>query len=277
MIMGEPNKPVVFILSDSIGETAELVVKAVASQYNSGNVDIQRYPFVNDEARIKEIVEEARHENSILVYTLVLPSLRRAVEQEAARHGIPAVDILGQTMEAFGRIMKDEPALEPGRVRRLDEEYFRRIAAVEFAVKYDDGKDPRGLLQADVVLIGVSRTSKTPLSMYLAQRRLLVANLPLVPEVEPPEELFWIPPRKIIGLVINPEQLKLIRQARLSTLGLDAHANYASLERIVEELEYARRIMKQLGCTVFDVSNKAVEEVANKILQVVREEEYGDA
>jgi [pyruvate, water dikinase]-phosphate phosphotransferase / [pyruvate, water dikinase] kinase len=266
-----PGKPVVFVVSDSIGETAEFVVKAVASQYDSGNaVELRRVPFVSDASQIREVIAEAAEVNSIVAYTLVLPELRRVLEEEAARRNIPTADIMGPTMEAFARVMKNDPYLEPGRVRRLDEEYFRRIAAVEFAVKYDDGKDPRGLLLAEVVLIGVSRTSKTPLSMYLAHRRLLVANLPLVPEVEPPEELFWISNKKIIGLVIKPEQLRSIRVERLNALGLDAHANYASMERIVEEMDYAQRLMRKLGCMIFDVSNKAVEEVANKILQVVR-------
>ncbi len=264
------EKPTVYIISDSIGETAEFVVKAVASQYDSGNaVELRRVPFISDAKQIKEVLEEAAGINSIVAYTLVLPELRRVLEEEATRLNIPTADIMGPTMEAFARVMNRDPYLEPGRVRRMDEDYFKRIAAVEFAVKYDDGKDPRGLLLADVVLIGVSRTSKTPLSMYLAHRRLLVANLPMVPEVEPPEELFWISPKKIVGLVIDTEQLKYIRQERLSALGLDAHANYASMARIVEELEYARRIMKQLGCAVFDVSNKAVEEVANKVMQLV--------
>jgi [pyruvate, water dikinase]-phosphate phosphotransferase / [pyruvate, water dikinase] kinase len=265
-----PAKPIVYIISDSIGETAEFVVKAVASQYDSGNVEIRRVPFVGDAAKIREIMEEALQAGGMVAYTLVLPELRRAAKEEAIRLDIPAADIMGPTMDAFTRIMHKDPYLEAGRVRRMDEEYFRRIAAVEFAVKYDDGKDPRGLLQAEVVLIGVSRTSKTPLSMYLAHRRLMVANLPLVPEVDPPEEMFWISPKRIVGLVIEPGQLRAIRQERLNALGLDAHASYASMERIVTELEYARRIMKQLGCVVFDVSNKAVEEVANQIMQVVK-------
>ncbi|HSW36395.1 MAG TPA: pyruvate, water dikinase regulatory protein, partial [Candidatus Limnocylindrales bacterium] len=179
-------------------------------------------------------------------------------------------DILGSLMEAFGRITQKEPHLEPGRLRRLDVDYFRRVAAVEFAVKHDDGKDPRGLMTADVVLIGISRTSKTPLSMYLAHQRVMVANLPLVPEVDPPEELYWIPSQKVVGLVIDPCQLRQIRQERLKVLGLDDSANYVAVERIEEELAYARRVMKKVGCIVFDVSNKAVEEVANRIIQVIR-------
>ncbi len=264
------QKPVVYIISDSIGETAEFVVKAAASQYDSEDVEVRRVPFVSDAARVIEVMEEAAQVNSMIAYTLVLPELRRVVELEAAERNIPTADIMGPAMNAFARIMKKEPYLEPGRVRRLDEDYFRRIAAVEFAVKYDDGKDHRGLRYAEVVLIGVSRTSKTPLSMYLAHRRLMVANLPLVPEVEPPEELYWVSPGKIVGLMIAPEQLRSIRQERLNSLGLHVQANYASMERIVEELDYARRLMEQIGCTVFDVSNKAVEEVANQIMQMIK-------
>lgn len=264
------EKPIVYIISDSVGETAEFVVNAVASQFNAGRVEVRREPFVTDVERLKKIVLEASQKNSMIAYTLVMPELRKAIVAEASKYDIPVVDVLGPMLDAFSKIMPADPRLEPGLIRRMDEDYFRRIAAIEFAVKHDDGKDPRGLLQADVVLIGVSRTSKTPLSMYLAHRNLKVANLPLVPEVDPPQELFWIPANKIIGLTIDPELLREIRLERLNTLGLKSKADYANMERILEELEYARRIMRRLGCLVFDVSNKAVEEVASKILHVVK-------
>jgi [pyruvate, water dikinase]-phosphate phosphotransferase / [pyruvate, water dikinase] kinase len=263
-------KPIVYIVSDSIGETAEFVVKAVASQFNSGVVEMRRVPFVENKEQIKAVFDEASGCNAIIAYTLVVPELRKAMEQETLNHSISTADILGSLMGAFSRVTCKEPHLEAGRVRRLDDVYFRRVAAVEFAVKHDDGKDPRGLMQADVVLVGISRTSKTPLSIYLAHQGIMVANLPLVPEVEPPEELYWIPPEKIIGLIINPDQLKEIRRERLKSLGLDSNANYVAVERIEEELAYARRIMKKIGCTVFDVSNKAVEEVANRIIQLTK-------
>lgn len=271
--MEEKNKKlIVYVVSDSIGETAEFVVKAVSSQFNSGHVDIRRVPFVNDVETIHEVLEEASLGKAMIAYTLVLPELRRVIREESKKLNIVAVDVMGPMMDAFSELIGVDPHMEPGLIRRLDEEYFRRVAAIEFAVKYDDGKDPRGILLADVVLIGVSRTSKTPLSMYLANKHLKVANLPLVPEVEPPEELFWIPAGKIIGLTINPRQLNEIRKERLKALGLHGQANYASCERILEELDYAEKIMRKLGCPIFDVSNKAVEEVANKILQIVREE-----
>ncbi len=264
------EKPVVYILSDSIGDTAEFVVKAVASQFNSGHIELRRVPFVEDCGQIKAVFEEAKTCNAIIVYTLVVPELRKAMVEEAGKHAVQTADILGSLMDAFSKVTHKEPHFEAGRLRQLDEAYFRRVAAVEFAVKHDDGKDPRGLMQAEVVLIGISRTSKTPLSMYLAHQGIMVANLPLVPEVEPPEELFWVPPHKIIGLIINPYQLRQIRQERLKSLGLDDKADYVAVERIEQELDYARRLMKKIGCTIFEVSDKAVEEVANRIMQTIK-------
>jgi regulator of PEP synthase PpsR (kinase-PPPase family) len=165
----------------------------------------------------------------------------------------------------------DEPKNEPGLIRKLDEKYFKKVEAIEFAVKYDDGKDPRGLKKADIVLIGISRTSKTPLSMYLAHKNIKVANVPLVPEVPVPDEIFEVPPKKIIGLTTNPIKLNEIRQERLKALGLSNEANYASMERILEELDYAEGLMKRLGCPVIDVSTKAVEESANIIMDIMKQ------
>ena len=142
--------------------------------------------------------------------------------------------------------------------------------AVEFAIKYDDGKNPWGLAKADLVIIGVSRTSKTPLSMYLANKQLKVANVPLVPEIPPPEELFKVPSSRIIGLLIDPYKLNEIRCARLKAMGLTDGANYADIHRIQEELEYARAIMQQLHCMIINVSNRAIEETASLILEYLR-------
>ena len=266
----QDRKPVVYILSDSIGETAELVAKAAISQYNGNSAEIRRVPYVNDEQTVAEVAEEARDTGGIIVYTVIMPELRRLVKKYAELYGIPHVDIMGPTMEALSRVMPGEPRLEPGLVRRLDAQYFRRVEAIEFAVKYDDGKDPRGLALADLVLIGVSRTSKTPLSMYLAHKQIKVANVPLVPEIQPPEELFRLDRTKVVGLAISPNQLYEIRKERLLFLGLHHQSAYASLERILEELEYAEGIMKKIGCPIFDVTNKAVEETAGKLLELIR-------
>ncbi|MGQ9556913.1 MAG: pyruvate, water dikinase regulatory protein [Desulfurispora sp.] len=262
------DKPVIYIISDSIGETAELVARAAASQFEGGLVDVRRVPYVNDPEEIPDIVEEAAAFNSVIAYTLVLPQLREALVREAARLGVPAVDIITPMLDALEKATGRPPRLEPGLVRKMDEEYFRRVEAIEFAVKYDDGKDPRGILRADLVVLGVSRTSKTPLCMYLAHKRIKAANVPLVPEVAPPEEIFSLPPHKVVGLTIKPSQLNEIRRERLKTLGLTSNADYASMERILRELEYAQEIMRRVGCPVIDVTNKAVEETASKVLEL---------
>ncbi len=213
-------------------------------------------------------MEEARGFKAVIAYTIVIPELKEELLRLTAAHNLPAVDILGPMVEAVAGVTNVPPKLEPGLLRKLDEQYFRKVEAIEFAVKYDDGKDPRGLDYADVVLVGVSRTSKTPVSMYLAHKRVKAANIPLVPEVAPPEELFSISPKKIFGLTISPQLLYEIRQERLKTLGLTANADYANLERILKELDYAEQIMKRISCPIIDVTNRAVEETASTILEL---------
>lgn len=256
------------MVSDSLGETAEFVGRAAASQFDSGQVEFRRVPYVSDKELLEEIVEEAKEFNAVIAYTIVIPELKEYLIELTEKHGVVAVDILGPMIEAIAKVSNSQPRLEPGLLRRLDEAYFRKVEAIEFAVKYDDGKDPRGLIYADVVLIGVSRTSKTPVCMYLAHKRIKAANVPLVPEVAPPEELFKLPPRKIIGLTISPQLLNEIRQERLKTLGLTSRADYANMERILQELEYAEKIMKRIGCPIIDVTNRAVEETASKVLEI---------
>ncbi|AFV10817.1 hypothetical protein Tph_c05790 [Thermacetogenium phaeum DSM 12270] len=263
------ESPVIYVISDSLGETAEFVARAAASQFNADRkFEIRRVPYVNDKETLREVVEEASGTVSVIAYTLVIPGLKEELEKLAQSHKIPAVDIMGPMLEALTKVIAEPPKMEAGLLHRLDDQYFRRVEAIEFAVKYDDGKDPRGLLYADVVLIGVSRTSKTPVCMYLAHKKIKAANVPLVPEVEPPAELFKIPSRKIIGLTIEPQPLNEIRRERLKALGLAADAEYASMERIRKEIAYADRLMAQLGCPVIDVTNKAVEETASKVLEI---------
>ncbi len=264
------GKAVIYLISDSIGETAEFVVKAVSSQFNIP-VEIRREPYLTDRVRLEKILDEAAGQNSLVAYTLIKPELREVIQKKAQACNVPMVDILGPMLNGFMQIMPVEPRLEAGLIRRMDSDYFDRIAAIEFAVKYDDGKDPRGMLLADVVLVGVSRTSKTPLSMYLAHKQIKAANLPLIPEVEPAQEIYEVPKHKVIGLTIAPELLQQIRRERLTSLGLRNGSSYASVERILDELDYGQKLMRTIGCRVFDVSNKAVEEVASKILKLLKE------
>lgn len=260
--------PTIYAISDSIGETAEAVARAAASQFNSGMIDVIRVPYISTPDQIREVVREAAQQNCILCHTMVSPDLRKALADEALKYELQTIDIMGPMINGISKIVDVAPKLTPGLIHKLDQEYFKRVEAVEFAVKYDDGKNPWGLVKADIVLVGVSRTSKTPLSMYLAHKKLKVANVPLVPEVPPPEELFQLPPHKMVGLVIDALQLNEIRQERLKAMGLSGDANYANVDRILAELEYAKGIMKRLRCPVIDVSNKAVEETANRILEI---------
>jgi len=242
-------------------------VRAAASQFFNTEMEIVRVPYVDDINFIREIVSEAAERRSIIAYTIVVDELKQEIIKAAEEYGISTVDIMGPVLEVMSQAVEESPVKKAGLLRRLDEEYFRKVEAVEFAVKYDDGKDPRGILRADIVLVGVSRTSKTPVCMYLAHKRVKAANVPLVPEVDPPEELFRLPKGKIIGLTIDPSLLNGIRTERLKTLGLTANADYANLKRILLELEYAEGIMKKLGCPIINVTNKAVEETASKILE----------
>jgi regulator of PEP synthase PpsR (kinase-PPPase family) len=272
------KSPIIYALSDSLGETAERVARAAASQYNQEEFEIVRVPYIRSEQQIDDIVKQAERDQAMICYTIISPSLRRKLKALTRLAHVTVVDIIGPMLEGVGKIADSDPTMKPGMIHQLDEEYFKRVDAIEFAVKYDDGKNPLGFLKADIVIVGVSRTSKTPLSMYLAHKRVKAANLPLVPEVALPPELFEIPAHKIVGLIIDPFKLNFIRSERLRTMGLNTDASYANLERINEELEYARAVMRRLHCPVIDVSAKAIEETANLILDIVKrnEEHYGD-
>lgn len=260
----------IYILSDSIGETAEYVARATAAQFEK-EYEIVKFPFIREASQIEEIIEDAETHHSIILYTTVIDEFRDLLKARGTEKNIPCIDVMSTAMKAFQEFLGMEPKHEPGIIRRLDEKYFKKVEAIEFAVKYDDGKDPRGIKKADVVLLGVSRTSKTPLSMYLANKNLKVANVPLVPEVPVPKEVYQIPKNRIIGLTTNPIKLNEIRQERLKALGLSDTATYANLDRILEELDYADRIMKEINCPIIDVASKAVEETANIIIDIMRD------
>lgn len=263
------KKPVVYIVSDSIGETAEFLVKAASSQFNN-DFKIKRVPYVTDKRTIIEIVRAAKEDDALIAFTLVVPELVQLITEKCLQNKVPFCDLICPMINGLSKLFQCQPKCEPGLIHKLDDEYFRKVEAIEFAVKYDDGKDPKGMLEADVVLIGVSRTSKTPISMYLAHKQFKVVNIPLLPEIEPPNELLIIPSHHCFGLTIDPIQLNHIRLERLKSLGLPSDASYASLDRILLELEYAEKVIRRIGCSMVDVSNKAIEETANIILNMLK-------
>ena len=263
---------IIYVISDSVGETAQQVTKAALSQFNAENdCEIRRFPYVADEKFLMEVLESGKNEGAIIVYTLVSENLLNIAKNFCDKEELSHVDLMTPLLKQISNKTGVKPKREPGIIRKLDESYFKRVEAIEFAVKYDDGKDPRGILKSDIVLLGISRTSKTPLSMYLANKNIKVANVPLVPEIPIPKEVFEIDPKKIIGLTNTPEKLNSIRQERLKALGLSSNASYANLERILQELDYSEKIMKKAGCPVIDVSNKAIEETAGIILDIMKE------
>jgi len=263
---------IIYVISDSVGETAQQVTKAALSQFNKEyDCEIRRFPYVAEEKFLIEILESGKNEGAIIVYTLVSENLLNIAKDFCNKEELSHVDLMTPLINQISKKIGTKPKREPGIIRKLDESYFKRVEAIEFAVKYDDGKDPRGILKSDIVLLGISRTSKTPLSMYLANKNIKVANVPLVPEIPIPKEVFEINPKKIIGLINTPEKLNSIRQERLKALGLSSNASYANLERILQELDYSEKIMKKTGCPVIDVSNKAIEETAGIILDIMKE------
>jgi regulator of PEP synthase PpsR (kinase-PPPase family) len=260
------DEHVLYICSDSVGETAEAVARATLRQFGGKQVRLKRVGHVRNVEEIERLIAEAKAHESFVAYTLVQPKLREAMKNEALRLGVRAVDIMGPMLQAFTDTFHDAPKRQPGLLHEMDEYYFKRVEAVEFAVRYDDGRDPTGLTQAQVVLLGVSRTSKTPLSMFLAHKGYKVANWPLVPEVRLPEEIHALVPERVFGLTMNAEAIHKIRSERLRAVGLPSGAAYASLTRIQSELDYAESIMKRIGCCIIDVSDKAIEETAGIIM-----------
>lgn len=261
----------IYACSDAVGETAETIARATSRQFPGEPIRVKRFGHIENDDEIREILTEVKRTGGIIAYTLVQPALRETMVQEAMRRNIKAIDVLGPMMQAYVDTYDDSPSQIPGDQQRLDEEYFQRIEAIEFAVKYDDGKDMSGLLKAEVILVGVSRTSKTPLSIFLAHKRIKATNLPIVPETKPPAELFEAKNALIVGLTIEPEQLLEIRKERLKSLGLPDDAKYASREQIEKELEIAAKLMKEINCPIVNVSNKSIEETAGIVMDLYEE------
>lgn len=257
---------VVFTMSDSSGETAEAVARACLVQFPPSSVSIYRFPQVRSAKQITTLVEDIKDKNALIAYTLVLPEFREALKQATKKYKIPSIDLLTQLIDKLSELTNQNPLAQPGRLHLLDETYYKRIESVDFAIRYDDGKNPDGIKQADVILIGVSRTSKTPNCMYLAQHYgLKAANVPIVLGIEPPMTLYQIPSSKIVGLTIDSNLLQDIRTTRAQVMGLSAATDYTDSDRIYQEVRHAKNIFRELKCHVINVSAKAIEEISSEI------------
>jgi len=251
-----------YMISDSAGETSMKVGHATMAQFPNTNFIVHRKNFVRSLEILEKILEKVKKNNGIILHTLIKKNLQNYADAYCCEQGIFFQDLLTNTISEMSRRTNLEPTRELGAQHHLNENYFKRIKAIEFAVKYDDGQDPKGFLKADVVVLGVSRTSKTPLSLFLANKNIKVANLPIIPSATIPGEIWQVDPEKIVGLTNNPEILKNIREERMLSYGLEAETIYSSIENINKELRYANEIYDKLGCLVINVAKLSIEETA---------------
>lgn len=265
---------VIYVVSDSTGETAERVTRAALLQFPEHRVRLKLERRVRDRRELTAILESAAAQGAMVVFTLVRPELRDHFNGQAAKLGVRHVDVIATLIGQVALYLESEPVNIPTAEMPLSQEYFRRVEAIEFAVKSDDGKEPRNLNKAELILTGVSRTSKTPLATYLAGRGLKVANVPLVLGVEPPQELYELPGYRVVGLTVDVDQLMEIRRQRLQQLGMPPDASYGLREHIKAELEYSHAIFRDNPeWMVVDVTNCAIEETATIILEALKERE----
>jgi hypothetical protein len=261
----------IHIVSDSTGDTAARVARAAQSQFPDFETELFRHARVKTREQLARALDAASGRRAAVFYTLVDPTLREAVVEIAREQRIVVLDVLGPALNAVTTASGMQAMQVPGRQAPLDAQYFRRIAAIEFAVKHDDGRGADDLGHADVVLVGVSRTSKTPTSMHLGYMGYMAANIPIVRGVDPPPVLFQIEPWKIVGLTIDADRLAEIRRRRVRALAAGSSARYADLTEIYEELDQTAKLHKRLGCPVIDVTKLAIEEAAARCAELVEE------
>ena len=260
------NHQNIFILSDATGETAEKMIMAALSQFTNREIRLKRFSHIRTKNAAYEVLDEALNQNALVIYTIVNREMSRMIQDECSSLGLPSLDLITPLLMQVSEFIGRDPGETPDLLHGVDDAYFRRIEALEFTIKHDDGQDVRHLEKADIVLTGISRTSKTPLSVYLAHRGWKVANVPLVKGVDPPEELFAVDPSRVVGLLIDPQRLAELRAARLRTLGQDPRMAYADFEEIIDELSFSKKIFRRHSWALLDVTGKAVEETANEVL-----------
>lgn len=269
------NNLIVYIVSDAIGQSAVNIARSALSQFPSLDYEVKDYTFISDYEEIDEIIEELKKEKNetVIFHTFSNTHLATYLDKESRGVCNESYDILTPIVHLISDITGIEPNMKTGVLnRRLDTNYFNRIEALEFAVNHDDGKETSGYLEADIVILGISRTSKTPLSIFLANNNFKVANLPLLPESELPEEIWEVDSKRIIGLTNDITVLSDIRKQRMISYGLDPDTIYSNKERIQSEIDYAHKLYSQLDCKVINVASKSIEETAGIIINYLSEQ-----
>lgn len=268
----------IFILCNAIGQTATTIAKATMYQFPDTDYDIKTYSFMDSKEKISEVIKQMEDVKGpkIIFHTFANPDFEMHLSKEIEGTSIIAHDILRPAIDKVSTLIHQQPSNANEQIAQLNKRYFHRIDALEYSVAHDDGKNPSGYPAADILILGVSRTSKTPLSIYLANQNYRVANLPIMPEAELPKELWSVDKGKIVGLTNDIDILMSIRQERLASYGMDMHSPYSSRERIEKELQYARDLYDQIGCQVINVANRSIEETASIILSNLESKNNND-
>lgn len=257
----------IFVVSGGMGATGKLLADTILAQFPNAVVPVTIVSQVTTDEQIDAVVHQASLENGVLVHTLVDSSMRGRLIRQAHHLGIAEIDLAGALLELLTRRLGQSPLGQPGLFRMLREQDFKRVEAIEFTVEHDDGKRSEDLPQADIVLIGVSRVGKTPLSIYLSIMGWKVANVPLVSGIEPPPTLFTVEPRRVIGLTLDADQLAKYRRQRGRRLGIASESGYSAMDELFEELSYARRVCARGGFDIINMTGKQIEEAAQEIAE----------
>ncbi|MDA1089118.1 MAG: kinase/pyrophosphorylase [Proteobacteria bacterium] len=256
------------MVSDSTGETVSLVARACLVQFDTIDANEHLWSMVRSKDQVEEVLDGIREDPGFVLYTIVNEEVRDLLEEGCRKLQVPCIAVLDQIIAKLGNHLDAEVHPMPGRQHVMDAEYFSRIEAMHFVLSHDDGQMTRDLNKADVVLVGVSRTSKTPTSIYLANRGIKTANIPIVPGCVLPDELFTATNPLIVGLTKEPKRLVEIRRQRLKLLDQDESSDYVDLEKVSEEINDARRLFTKNNWPVINVSRKSIEETAATIIQM---------
>jgi regulator of PEP synthase PpsR (kinase-PPPase family) len=258
-----------YLVSGGTGASGEQLTRTVLAQFPEGNIYLVVVPHVRYEEQIDGVVRVAKNEGATLLHTMVDPGLRRYLGDLCNSEGVPAIDLMGDLLDRLEYLLGRPPLGQPGLYRQLHQDYFERVAAMEYTMAHDDGRDPAGWTKAGILLVGISRVGKTPLSLYLSVLGWKVANYPLVPGMELPPELGQVDPRRVFGLTIEPGQLVHLRQERQLRLGVAGYSAYTDPEQVYAEVEFGRRLYRGHSFTVIDVTDKPLESTADEVLRLV--------
>jgi hypothetical protein len=259
----------IFIVSGGAGALGKHIARVALSQFPHANAQVKVIPQVRHAEQLGDIVAQVAAHNGVIIHTMVDPTLRHTLARLAEKQHVPTIDTIGDAIGQLAVVFGQPPLGQPGLYQRQHEAYLERIAAIEYTVEHDDGRKPDELHHADVVLVGVSRVGKTPLSIYLSVLGWKVANIPLVPHVPPPAQLFAIDRRRVVGLTIDPDILLQHRYHRRCALGGQAGRAYTEGETLQEEILAARRLCGQHGFAIVNVTNKPIEETADQVITLI--------